>query len=84
MYIFIHVKNQGQIKNYTQIVHQYYLDETFEKSDVEEWLGEIDCELHDLTKHKIVFGYFDDWYPTRMTVYKSGRVKVETDLDEFP
>ena len=78
------MKNQGQIKNYTQIVHQYYLDGTFEKSDVEEWLGEIDCELHDLTKHKIVFSYFDDWYPTRMTVYKSGRVKVETDLDEFP
>ena len=78
------MKNQGQIKKYTQIVHQYYLDGTFEKSDVEEWLGEIDCELHDLTKHKIAFSYFDDWYPTRMTVYKSGRVKVETDLDEFP
>ena len=49
-----------------------------------DWLGEIDSELNDLTKHKIAFSYFDDWYPTRMTVYKSGRVKVETDLDEFP
>ena len=84
MNIFIHVKAQAKIKDYAQIVHQYYLEGTFTKEDVQEWLGELDCELHDLTKYKIVFSYFDDWYPTRMTVYKSGRIKVETDLDEFP
>ena len=78
------MKKQGQIRDYAQIVHQYYLEGTFDKSDVIDWLGEIDSELNDLTKHKITFSYFDDWYPTRMTVYKSGRVKVETDLDEFP
>jgi hypothetical protein len=78
------VKTQGKIKDFAQIVHHYYLEGTFERDDVVDWLGEIDSELHDLTKHKIVFSYFDDWYPTRMTIYKSGRVKVETDLDEFP
>ena len=78
------MKTQAQIKTYAQIVHQYYLDGTFEKSDVQEWLGELECEFVEITKHKVVFSYFDDWYPTRMTVYKSGRVKVETDLDEFP
>lgn len=84
IFIFIFVKTQVQIKNFAHIVHQYYLDKTFDKTDVKEWLSEIDCELHDLTQHKIVFSYFDDWYPTRMTVYKSGKIKVETDLDEFP
>ena len=49
-----------------------------------EWLSELGCEFVEITQHKIVFSYFDDWYPTRMTVYKSGRIKVETDLDEFP
>jgi hypothetical protein len=82
--IFIHVRTQGEIKDYTQIVHLYYVEGIFTKDEVQEWLGELDCELHEITKSKIAFSYFDDWYPTRMTVYKSGRVKVETDLDEFP
>jgi hypothetical protein len=78
------VKTQVEIKTFTQIVHQYYLDKTFDKSDVEEWLNELNCEFVEITKYKVVFSYFDDWYPTRMTVYKSGRTKIETDLDEFP
>jgi hypothetical protein len=60
------------------------LENTFTKGDVQEWMGEINCELTEITDRKIVFSFFDDWYPTRMTVYKSGRIKVETDLDEFP
>ena len=78
------MKTQEEIRNYTQIVHLYYVEGVFTKDDVQEWLGELDYELCEITKNKIVFSYFDDWYPTRMTVYKSGRVKVETDLDEFP
>jgi hypothetical protein len=78
------VKTQAEIKTFTQIVHQYYLESTFDKADVMEWLSELGCEFVEITQHKIVFSYFDDWYPTRMTVYKSGRIKVETDLDEFP
>lgn len=84
LYIFIRVKTQAEIKTFTQIVHQYYLESTFDKADVMEWLSELGCEFVEITQHKIVFSYFDDWYPTRMTVYKSGRIKVETDLDEFP
>jgi len=82
--IFIHVKAQEKIKNFTQIVHLYYADRTFSIDEVEDWLGEIDCTLNEINDKKIVFTYFDAWYPTRMTVYKSGRVRVETDLDELP
>jgi len=78
------VRTQEEIKIYTQIVHLYFTEGVFDKDEVQEWLGELDCELHELTKNKISFSYFDDWYPTRMTVYKSGRIKVENDLDEFP
>ena len=82
--IFIHVKTHEELKNYAQIVHLYFADKTFNKDEVVEWMGEVGCELNDLTKTKITFTFFDDWYPTRMTVYKSGRLKVETDLDELP
>jgi len=82
--IFIRVKAQQKIKDYTQIIHLYYSDGTFSIDEVEDWLGEIDCALNEINDKKIVFTYFDSWYPTRMTVYKSGRVKVETDLDELP
>lgn len=78
------MRTQEEIKIYTQIVHLYFTEGVFDKDEVQEWLGELDCELHELTKNKISFSYFDDWYPTRMTVYKSGRIKVENDLDEFP
>ena len=78
------MRTQEEIKDYTQIVHLYFTEGVFDKDEVQEWLGELDCELHEITKNKISFSYFDDWYPTRMTVYKSGRIKVETDLDEFP
>ena len=84
LYIFIRVKTQAEIKIFAQIVHQYYLDGTFDKTDVKEWLSELNCEFVEVTQHKVVLGYFVDWYSSRMTVYKSGRVKVETDLDEFP
>jgi hypothetical protein len=82
--IFIHVDTQNKIKDYTQIIHLYYSDGTFSKGEVEEWLGEIGGTLNEINDKKIVFTYFDAWYPTRMTVYKSGRTKVETDLDELP
>jgi len=78
------VRTQNSIKEYARIVHHYFLEGTFNKEDVLEWMGEINCELTEVTDKKIVFGFFDDWYPTRMTVYKSGRIRVETDLDEFP
>ena len=78
------MKTQEEIKIYTQIVHLYFTEGVFDKDEVQDWLGELDCELHEITKNKISFSYFDDWYPTRITVFKSGRIKVETDLDELP
>ena len=47
-------------------------------------MGEVGCELNVISDSKIVFTFFDDWYPTRITVFKSGRIKVETDLEELP
>jgi hypothetical protein len=82
--IFIHVKTHEELHNYAQIVHLYFSDKTFTKKEAEEWMGEVGCELNVISDSKIVFTFFDDWYPTRITVFKSGRIKVETDLDELP
>ncbi len=78
------MQTQEQIKNYAQIVHLYWHEGTLSEDEVKGRLGDLDCELNELTESKIVFTYFDDWYPTKMTVYKSGRVRVDTDLDELP
>ena len=43
----------------------------------------MDCTLNEIEDNKIVFTYFDEYYPTRMTVYKSGNVTVETDLEDL-
>lgn len=78
------MKTHEELHNYAQIVHLYFSDKTFTKKEAEEWMGEVGCELNVISDSKIVFTFFDDWYPTRITVFKSGRIKVETDLDELP
>lgn len=35
-----------------------------------------------LLKGRISFTYTDDWYSTTMTIYKNGKVDVETGLDD--
>lgn len=81
--IFIHVKTHEEIHNYAQIVHLYYSDNTFGEKEAEEWLGEIGCDLNMISDNKIVFTFFDDWYPTRITIFKSGKVHIENDLDDI-
>ena len=75
------MKIQTQIKDYSQIVHLYWAEGVLSKDEAIGWMGEIDCELNELTDSKIVFGYFDSYDMVKMTVYQSGRVEVETDLD---
>jgi len=77
------VKEQTQIKDFSQIVHLYWSEGILSKDEVISWMGEIDCELDELTDSKIVFGYFDSLDMVKMTVYNSGRVEVETDLDSI-
>ena len=36
-----------------------------------------------ISDNKIVFTFFDDWYPTRITIFKSGKIRVENDLDNI-
>lgn len=74
---------QNQIKDFAQLVHLYYTDETFSIDEVEEWLWEVDSELMYINDSKITFMYFDEAYPVKMTVYKSGKVEVETDLGDL-
>ena len=75
------MKEQTQIKDFSQIVHLYWSEGILSKDEVISWMGEIDCELDELTDSKIVFGYFDSFEMVKMIVYQSGRVEVETDLD---
>lgn len=77
------MKEQTQIKDFSQIVHLYWSEGILSKDEVISWMGEIDCELDELTDSKIVFGYFDSLDMVKMTVYNSGRVEVETDLDSI-
>ena len=76
------VKTHTELKDFAKIIHLYYIDGIFDKTDVETWLGEVGSELNKITKKKIVFSFFDTYFPTRMTIYDSGKVRVENDLDE--
>lgn len=74
------MKTQQQIKEYATIVHLYYLEETLSKKEVSEWMGEYGLDVVKLLKGRIEFTYFDDWYITKMTIWKNGKVDIETEI----
>ena len=74
------MKTQQQIKEYATIVHLYYLEEILSKKEVSEWLGEYGLDVVKLLKGRIEFTYFDDWYMTKMTIWKNGKVDIETEI----
>lgn len=74
------MKTQQQIKEYATIVHLYYLEETLSKKEVSEWMGEYGLDVVKLLKGRIEFTYFDDWYMTKMTIWKNGKVDIETEI----
>ena len=74
------MKTQQQIKEYATIVHLYYLEETLSKKEVSEWMGEYGLDVVKLLKRRIEFTYFDDWYMTKMTIWKNGKVDIETEI----
>jgi hypothetical protein len=76
------VREQEQIKQYAQLAHLYFTEGTFSKEEVYSWMKENGLTVTKLLKGRISFTYTDDWYSTIMTVYKSGKVDVETGFDD--
>ena len=74
------MKTQQQIKEYAAITHLYYSEGTFTKDEVYTWMDEYGLDVVKLLKGRIEFTYTDDWYKTKMTVWKNGKVDVETDI----
>ena len=80
LHIFIHVKTETKIKEYATIAHLYYVEGTFSKEDVHTWMDEYGLEVVKLLKGRIEFTYTDDWYKTKMTIWKNGKVEVEANI----
>ena len=74
------MKTQQQIKEYATIIHLYYLEGTLSKQEVYDWMDEYDLDVVKLLKGRIEFTYLDDWYRTKMIVWKNGKVEVQTDI----
>lgn len=74
------MKTQQQIKEYATIVHLYYLEGTLSKQEVYDWMDKYDLDVVKLLKGRIEFTYLDDWYRTKMTIWKNGKIEVETDI----
>ncbi len=43
-------------------------------------MGEYGLDVVKLLKGRIEFTYFDDWYMTKMTIWKNGKVDIETEI----
>ena len=74
------MKTQQQIKEYTTIAHLYYAEGTFSKQEVHDWMDEYGLDVVKLLKGRIEFTYSDDWYLTKMIIWKNGKVEVETGI----
>ena len=76
------VRDPYEIQSYAQIVHLYFIDQILDKKESQVWMNDFGLDLEKVDKYKIVFYYYDDFYPTKMTLYKSGRIIVENEGNE--
>ncbi len=74
------MKTQQQIKEYATIAHLYYLEKTLTKQEVYDWMSEYGLDVVKLLKGRIEFTYSDDWYKTKMTIWKNGKIDIETEI----
>lgn len=74
------MKTQQQIKEYATIAHLYYAEGTFSKQEVHDWMDEYGLDVVKLLKGRIEFTYSDDWYLTKIIIWKNGKVEVETGI----
>jgi|TARA_B100001094_G_C18164576_1_gene791287 hypothetical protein len=74
------VKPQQQIKEYAQIAHLYFTEGTFSEEEVNDWMYEYGLTVVKLLKGRIEFTYYEDWYETKMTIWKDGKAEVETNI----
>ena len=75
------MKKQNKIKEYATIVHLYYVEETLTKEEVYNWMSEFELDVVKLLKNRIEFTYLDFNQITKMTVWKSGKVEVQTTIE---
>lgn len=64
------------------MAHLYFTEGTFDKNEVYSWMEENGLTVTKLLKGRITFTYIDDWYSTTMTIYKNGKVDVETGFED--
>lgn len=75
------MKKQNKIKEYATIVHLYYVEGTLTKEEVYNWMSEFELDVVKLLKNRIEFTYLDFNQITKMTVWKSGKVEVQTTIE---
>ncbi len=74
------MKTQHQIKEYATIAHMYFVDGTLTKKEVCDWMEDFGLSVIKILKSRIEFTYSDDWYLTKMIIWKNGKVDVETGI----
>lgn len=80
--IFIRVRDIKEIIDYTQIIFALFADKTIDWWDCKCYLEDMGLEMVDLDHSEFIFLYYENWYPTKITLYSSGKVKVESNIDE--
>ena len=75
------MKKQNKIKEYATIAHLYYVEGTLTKEEVYNWMSEFELDVVKLLKNRIEFTYLDFNQITKMTVWKSGKVEVQTTIE---
>lgn len=80
--IFIRVIDIKEIIDFTRIAFALFSDGTIDWWESKCYLEDMGLELIDLDSVEMVFCYYENWYPTKITLYSSGDFKVETNIDE--
>ena len=79
----MNVNSDEHISSYAQIVHALYVECTLNLKEVEDWMDEFGCEVLECNKDKISFLFKEGPFVSKMTIFSSGRIFIDSGLDDI-
>ena len=77
------MKSDAHISSYAQIVHTLFVEGTLDSAEVYDWMSDMDLSVLECNSNKISFTFTEDIFITKMTIFSSGKIFVDSGLDDI-
>jgi hypothetical protein len=71
------------ISSYAQIVHTLFAEGTLDKDEVYRWMDDFELSVLECNKNKISFLFTEGYIQSKMTIFSSGKIFVDSGYDDI-